>query len=446
MLSEIGDDLIGISKRVLELTPLKNRTIKIAISGLSRSGKSVFITSFIDQLLNNKNLFLHKNSKTFKAKLTAPNLFMKRFDYYHYEKMIKVEHQWCDGTDSISSALLKFQTKGKIPFIGDEEFYVKIVDYPGEWLLDLNLISHTYSSWSKSVLDWLKNIDDKKVKEYLKKIDNLSTNDTSLKLETSLHVEYVELVKHLKSMHYSYITPGRFLVSGDLKDDPILIFAPINKSNSKLHEVFKARFDKYVKEIVKKIHLDYFKGFDRQIVLIDVIEALQNGYDCYMDMKLALQTMFCIYSHAQGNFLSRIINPSIEKVAFVATKADLVPSSFHQNYLSLLKQISEDLKRGLEDIDVQTFLHIVSSVKCTKTIIRQKDGLQIECLQGLDKENGKMVEVYPGYMPAHFPKKDSKISFMYEDFLPPKKDYKDKESFGHINLDRLIWDILGDML
>ncbi len=449
MLGEFGDNVVGVSKRVLELTPLKTKTVKIAISGFSRSGKSVFITSFIDQLINNKNLFLHvKNPKSFKVKINPPSLFMNRFDYYHYEKKIKYEYEWCEGTDNISSVLLKFNTKGLIPFISDDEFYVNIIDYPGEWLLDLILLKKSYASWSQECINWLKNIDDERAKEYLLKVENLSTKDTSDNLETFLHVKYVKLVKYLKDKHYSFITPGRFLVPGDMKDDPILLFAPIPKSNSKLHKVFEKRYNRYVKDVVRKIHLDYFKDFDRQIVLIDVIEALQNGYDCYSDMKFALKSMFDVYHHSQGNFITRILNPSIEKVAFVATKADLVPKSFHENFKLLLKEISEDLKIKLEELDVQTFFHVVASVKCTKSVVRDKNGAKLECLIGLDKQSGKMVEVYSGRLPSRFGKKDAwgGSEIMFEEFLPPKKDYKEGESFSHINMERLIWDMIGDML
>lgn len=448
MFSRFGDDLFDISKRVLELTPLKNKTVKIAITGLSRAGKSVFITSFIDQLLNNKNIFLHvKNPKTFRAKLQAPNISMKRFDYYHYEKTIKKEHKWCDGTDSITSALIKIQTKGRIPLIGDEDFYIEIVDYPGEWILDLVLLNHTYSSWSKMCIQWLKSIDDEKVSLYLQKLQNLSTDETSEALEMSLHAMYVELIGYLKQKNYSFITPGRFLVPGDMKDDPILVFAPLLKGNSKIFKIFENRYKTYVKDIVRGIHLDYFRGFDRQIILFDIIKALQNGYECYEDMKRALDSIFGIYSHAKSNFISQILNPTIQSVAFVATKADLVPSTMHEDYLSLLKEISENMRHKLEEIDVKTYMHVTASIKCTQTVMGQKDGVKIACLRGIDNSQ-KVVEVYTGKMPSSFPSEkewDSSL-YMYEEFLPPKKEYKTNEPFEHIHLDRLIWDTIGDML
>lgn len=446
MLDRIGDDLLDISKRVLELTPLRNKTIKIAITGLSRSGKSVFITSLIDCLINSKNILNKKSS--FQVTLQAPKLSMKRFDYYHFSKQIKQEHIWCDSTSSISLALLKVRVKGSIPFLGDEDFYIELIDYPGEWLLDLTLFSHTFTSWSNQTIQWLQKIDDSKAKEYLAFIETINTKDTSIALETSLHVKYVELIKHLKKLHYSFLTPGRFLVPADMKDDPILLFAPIFKTNSTLYKNYEKRFKTYVNDIVKGIHLDYFRGFDRQIMLVDVIAALQNGYTCYEDMSYALKSMLSVYSHAKGNFISRVINPSIENVVFVGTKADLVPSSSHNNYLSLLKDMTLPLKDKLESIDIKTSSHIVASVKCTQTIMSEKNGIKLPSLRGIDRKSGKIVEVYPGAMPSSFPPASNwdKSLYMYEEFNPPKKEYGADEPFENIHIDKLILEIIGDML
>lgn len=443
MLERFGDDLVDVTKRILELTPLRDETVKIAITGLSRSGKSVFITSVIDQLLNSKDLFLHvKNSKSFKTALQAPKISMKRFDYYHFSKQIKKEHVWCDSTDGVSKALLKVKSKGTLPILGNDSFYIEIIDYPGEWILDLTLLSHTYNSWSDSVISWLKEIDDEKVKSYLQKIENLNTNETSNALEISLHVQYSELLHYLKQKHYSFLTPGRFLVPADLKDDPILLFAPLKKSNSKLYKTFKKRFDIYVKEVVEKLHLDYFRGFDRQIVLIDIIKALQNGHECMHDMTKALKAMLDVYTHAQGSLLSQIFNPTIENVAFVATKADLVPSTMHDNYLSLLNEMCEDIMIKLQELNIQISSHIVASVKCTQTTMQQKDGLQIPTLRGIDAKSGKIVEVYPGLMPSTFPKVWDKNSYMYEEFLPPQREYKTNEAFTHLHVDKVIWEMI----
>lgn len=38
--------------------------------------------------------------------------------------------------------------------------YLEIVDYPGEWLLDLPLMEKTFAQWSKTIRDYLSRIDE----------------------------------------------------------------------------------------------------------------------------------------------------------------------------------------------------------------------------------------------------------------------------------------------
>ncbi|MEI8642540.1 YcjX family protein [Pseudoalteromonas sp. Hal099] len=39
------------------------------------------------------------------------------------------------------------------------------------------------------------------------------------------------------------------------------------------------RFNAYVKEVVKPFYNEHFKHFDRQIVLVDVLSALNEGHE-----------------------------------------------------------------------------------------------------------------------------------------------------------------------
>ena len=68
----------GISDQVTSL--FSDSTIKIAITGLSRSGKTVFITSLIDQLLHqNRILSVTTGHTSFKTSLKAPLHNIRRF-------------------------------------------------------------------------------------------------------------------------------------------------------------------------------------------------------------------------------------------------------------------------------------------------------------------------------------------------------------------------------
>jgi len=66
---------------------LNEKKVKIAVTGLSRSGKTVFITSLLDQLQ-----YTHKiqsiTSGEFTIKLLPPKNDYQRFSYDEYIKLI----------------------------------------------------------------------------------------------------------------------------------------------------------------------------------------------------------------------------------------------------------------------------------------------------------------------------------------------------------------------
>ena len=443
------DNTIDLTKENLDTFEMPVKTVKIAITGLSRSGKTVFITSLIDQLLHqNKISLLNKKYKTFKIDLKPPKSEIKRFDYYSFSKDIKLNAIWPDGTDEITSTILEFESKSSFPLMGNSKFRLELIDYPGEWILDIALLETSYEQWSEDTISWMKNLNEPLANEYLKDIEKLDDNSKVEEFESALHMKYTQMLKTFKKNHYSNLTPGRFIMPSDLKDDPMLLFAPIHRSKSQLHKQFKLRYKNYIKNIVKEIQLKHFKGFDRQIVLIDTVEALQNGSQCYEDMKLGLRNMLSLYDHKNKNFISQFFSSSIKNVIFIATKADLVASSQHNNYLSLLNEMIEEIQKSLDINHVQTNTYVIASVKCTQTVKSKHNGKVLSCIRGIDAKTKNTVEIYPGEMPSSFPfPNEWDISnYAFEEFLPAKKQYKSNEAFDNINMDKIIEAILGDLL
>ena len=429
---------------------LPSNNIKIAITGLSRAGKTVFITSLIDQLLHqNKLQGVTTSNPAFKVSLKAPIQGAKRFDYYTFIRQLKKEYRWPEGTDEISHTVLEFESKSRFSFLSNSTFTIELIDYPGEWLLDLALLDMSFEEWCEKTISWLRQITDPLAQQYLQTIDSLNERIEGLDVEQKLHKEYKELLIHLKKNHYSQLTPGRFILPSDLANDPVLTFAPIDENNtSGLKKVFKERYNRYVKEVVKEIHLEHFKGFQRQVVLIDVIEALQNGYECYKDMKAGLQSMLHLYDHKNKNFFLQWLSPSIKKVLFVATKADQVAASQHANFSMLLDDMIDELRRDMDISHIQTDTQIVSSLKATTTIEKKYEGMKLSFIRGILEEDSQMHDLYPGEMPSKFPTKEEWHSenYGYKNFLPPKKSYRENEPLEHINMDKVVSKLIGDLL
>lgn len=429
-----------------KVSGLKTRHTRIAVTGLSRSGKTVFITSLIDQFKHLKTLKLKDKTITFKAEIKPPKVNQKRFNYIPYAKLIKQEHVWPKGTDSITSTVIEVEIK-KSAWAGNRKLEIELIDYPGEWILDIALLGTTYEVWSQKVLQQLKAIDVESVRNYLALLDDLPALCENPDVENRLSQSYTAMLYDLKGNHFSNLTPGRFIMPSDLQDDPLLQFAPLPPSTLPIHATFKARFETYLKEIVEGIQLENFKGFDRQIVLIDVVEALQNGPACHKDMADGIRQMLSIYEHSKKNFILQLFSPSINKVVFVASKADLVTANQRNNYKMLLDEMINEIIHEMDIGHVKTDAMICASVLCTETISAKHEGKPLSMLKGR-KTTGQTTQLYPGEMPVTFPANSEwdTDDYQYQEFLPPNIDYRENEAIRNINLENVIRSLLGDLL
>lgn len=165
-------------------------------------------------------------------------------------------------------------------------------------------------------------------------------------------------------------------------------------------------------------------------------------------MKDGLRSMLSLYNHRDKNFISQWFSPSINNVTFVATKADLVASSQHNNYLALLNEMVEEIRRELDIGHIKTNTQVVASVKCTQTVTGKHNGKTLSCIRGIDAKENRVVKIYPGEMPSSFPLPEqwNPDDYAYEEFIPPAKSYKEGEPFDHIHMDRVIESIIGDIL
>src|SRR5690606_962012 len=137
--------------------------------------------------------------------------------------------RWPESTRAISELRLSFRTKPSGWFAGlrgPQVLHLDIVDYPGEWLLDLSLMEKSYAEWSE---DTLARIDRRKeAAGYMaeaRAIDGARRLD-ELEAQT-LARQFTDYLQAARAAGYSDCTPGRFLLPGDLAGSPVLTFAPL---------------------------------------------------------------------------------------------------------------------------------------------------------------------------------------------------------------------------
>ena len=106
---------------------------------------------------------------------------------------------------------------------GPRTIHLDIVDYPGEWLLDLGLLDLSYDEWSAQVLDRI--ADRSQAKAFLELANN---TDGKCKLEEpaaqALASEFSGYLNAAREDGFYDCTPGRFLLPGDFAGSPVLTF------------------------------------------------------------------------------------------------------------------------------------------------------------------------------------------------------------------------------
>src|SRR6201747_2566931 len=131
-----------------------NPTIRLGVTGLSRAGKTVFITALIHGLTRGGRFPIFEplaTGRIARARLAPqPDDDVPRFDYENHVRTVIKERRWPKSTVDISELRLMIDYQRQNG--ADRTLTLDIVDYPGEWLLDLPLLSKSYEPWSTESL------------------------------------------------------------------------------------------------------------------------------------------------------------------------------------------------------------------------------------------------------------------------------------------------------
>jgi predicted YcjX-like family ATPase len=150
-----------------ELNALVNRGVdrhlRLAVTGLSRSGKTAFITALVNQLLNIHTgarlplLSAAREERLLGVKRVPQRDFgIPRFTYDEgLAQLYGQPPMWPTPTRGVSEIRLALRYRSNDSllrhFKDTSTLYLEIVDYPGEWLLDLPMLAQDYLSWSRQM-------------------------------------------------------------------------------------------------------------------------------------------------------------------------------------------------------------------------------------------------------------------------------------------------------
>ncbi len=213
-------------------------SLRLGVTGLARAGKTVFITALIHNLIHGGRLPLFKayaGGRVSGAALKPqPDDAVPRFDYERHVRDLVETRVWPDSTRRISELRLTIEYESAsflTRAIGSGRLHLDIVDYPGEWLLDLSLMSMDYAAWSRAAVAHARRPSRTELAAaFLAKAGaadpNAPEDETLARELAALFTDYLRAAR-ADTGALSTEPPGRFLMPGDLEGSPALTFAPL---------------------------------------------------------------------------------------------------------------------------------------------------------------------------------------------------------------------------
>src|SRR6201992_2825566 len=129
-------------------------TVRLGVTGLSRAGKTVFITALVHGLIRQGRFPVfeaYASGRIARARLAPqPDDAVPRFNYEGHVRTLIEEGRWPNSTVDISELRLVIDYQRHNG--ADRTLTLDIVDYPGEWLLDLPLLCKSFEQWSAESL------------------------------------------------------------------------------------------------------------------------------------------------------------------------------------------------------------------------------------------------------------------------------------------------------
>ncbi|WP_449042001.1 YcjX family protein [Paracoccus sp. (in: a-proteobacteria)] len=443
---------------------LSDPVIRLGVTGLSRAGKTVFITSLVANLLDRgrmPGLRAAADGSIAAAWLQPqPDDTVPRFDFErHLAALTGPDPHWPEGTRHVSELRLslRLQPRGVLSGLKrTRNLHLDIVDYPGEWLLDLRLMDRSFAQWSAEVLERMQGRPgaDAFLAE-IARIEPAARFDEPAAQQ--LNRAYVAHLAAARDAGFSDTTPGRFLLPGEMEGSPALTFAPLPElPDSPLWREFRRRFEAYKSRVVRPFFRDHFARIDRQVVLVDVLGAVHAGPRAVEDMRRAMADILSAFRPGRAGWLAQLLGTRrVERILFAATKADHLHHTQHPRLAAILTAMLREARDRADFQGARTEALAIAALRSTTEEILHQDGQDFPAVRGTLMD-GRQAALYPGELPdnpaellrpaaegaSHWLDADYEVM----NFAPAPDTLRPGAGPPHIRMDRAAEFLIGDRL
>lgn len=456
-------------------------TVRLGVTGLSRAGKTVFITALVHGLLRGGRFPVFEalaSGRIARVRLAPqPDDTIPRFAYEaHLDNLLK-GREWPESTKQISELRLVIDYQSRNGAM--RELTLDIVDYPGEWLLDLPLLKMTYEEWSAQAIalsrqkdrahlaaDWHRD---------LEVLDpNAPQNEKAAQVSARHFTQYLRACRD-ERFALSLLPPGRFLMPGELADSPALTFAPLDRlegsaPSGSLWAMMRRRYESYKDALVRPFYRDHIARLDRQVVLVDALTALNAGPDAVHDLERALIAILDSFNIGRNSILSALFAPRIDRILFAASKADLLHHSSHDRLERILERLVSEASKKANVSGTKIDAIAMASVRATReaTVRGALPAIVGTPLAG-EQADGRVFDgqseivIHPGDLPDDpetifgtgehgfrglASASSDDVDYRFLRFRPPLLERTEAgiPALPHIRLDRALEFLIGDRL
>lgn len=458
-------------------------TLRLGVAGLSRAGKTVFITSLIHNLLHGGRLPLFEAQSggriTRSFLQEQPDAGVPRFQYEEHIRTVLEDRLWPQSTRAVSELRLTIEyqsASGWSRMFSPGRLHLDIVDYPGEWLLDLPLLDRDYATFSRESLERARLPSRARMAgPFLALLDGLDVSapadePTSQKLSAAF-ATYLRACREDRTA-LSTLPPGRFLMPGDLEGSPALTFAPLplepdrSYPRGSLGDIHGRRYESYKTIVIKPFFREHFARLDRQILLVDALQAINAGPEAVADLEAALTDILACFRPGRGSWLGSFLTRRIDRILVAATKADHLHRESHARLEAVVRRLVDGAIERAQFSGARTDVVAMAAIRATReaTVTEGSDRLPVivgtpiagETIAGQRFDGETETAIFPGDLPddvSRLLKADQTgqrldpLTFVR--FRPPRLEKTDAGvtlSLPHIRLDRALQFLLGDKL
>jgi uncharacterized protein len=472
--------------------------IRLGVTGLSRAGKTIFITALIEHLTKAASPALRGRRSTLPvfrvhaegrliggALEPQPDDAVPRFAYEDHiaalagAKGHSETRHWPQSTRRISELRLRIEFEQSAALkSGRQSLTIDIVDYPGEWLLDLPLLSKSFAQWSRETFIASASAARAPLAAKWRALTantdpRAKASEEQARREAELFTGYLRACR-ADEYHFSSLPPGRFLMPGDLEGSPALTFVPLAVEDGEIYApdsfaaMMERRYEAYKTHVVKPFFRDHFSRLDRQIVLVDMLAALNAGAAAMRDLETALTDVLAAFRAGRSNLLASLFRPKIDKILFAATKADHLHHTSHDRLEAILRHLTKRAIARVESVGAEVDVIALAAVRATREAkVGGPDEPALEAVIGTPLEGERIGDeafdglteaaIYPGELPADPEavfrdaplRKPHEIDYRFVRFRPPVPVWCEDGTLlppPHIRLDRALQFLLGDRL